>query len=131
MICLTALLAATVMFESAGKGGVLASYLLNKDYIANNLCENRSNKAMHCNGKCYLAKQLKKSEQQKDTSTPTIPIHQEETVMDIHTWFLAVVVFDKVELLPWHSVEATYLSRNFSDIFHPPVPKYSALYFFV
>jgi hypothetical protein len=57
------------------------NYSLNKEYIAKNLCENRKKPGSHCNGKCYLAKQLKKagdnaplgtSSSQKNSSEETI-----------------------------------------------------------
>jgi hypothetical protein len=35
-------------------------YQLNQQQIAKAYCENNARPAMHCNGKCYLAKQLKK-----------------------------------------------------------------------
>lgn len=45
--------------------GVLISYEVNKDYIAQFLCINRDKPDMHCNGKCYLRKKLKQNEQHK------------------------------------------------------------------
>ena len=41
--------------------GVIGYYELNKNYIAQNLCENRDKPQMKCCGKCYLRKQLKKA----------------------------------------------------------------------
>jgi len=45
-------------------------YLINYDYIVNELCENREKPILTCNGKCYLGDQVEKqldrgSEQQK------------------------------------------------------------------
>jgi len=37
------------------------SYYANYDYIANVLCENRDKPYLACNGKCYLEKQLAKT----------------------------------------------------------------------
>ena len=42
------------------KLGLLAWYQVNKDYIAQNFCENRDKPQLKCCGKCYLRKQLKK-----------------------------------------------------------------------
>lgn len=36
------------------------NYKVNKDFIAKNLCENRNKPGKHCNGKCYLAKEINK-----------------------------------------------------------------------
>ena len=38
----------------------IAEYLINYDYIVTRLCENKDKPEMHCNGKCYLTKQLAK-----------------------------------------------------------------------
>lgn len=35
-------------------------YLINYDYIVNELCENRDKPVMTCNGKCYLGDQVEK-----------------------------------------------------------------------
>jgi hypothetical protein len=39
----------------------LIDYSLNKSFISNNLCENRLKPELHCAGKCYLKKQLAKT----------------------------------------------------------------------
>jgi len=38
-------------------------YLINKDYIAKNLCVNKDKPKSCCKGKCYMVKQLKKTNQ--------------------------------------------------------------------
>ena len=44
----------------------LAEYAVNYDYIVENLCENKDTPSMHCDGKCYLAKQLAKESEGND-----------------------------------------------------------------
>ncbi|MCK0189814.1 hypothetical protein [Arenibacter sp. F20364] len=44
----------------------IAEYAVNYDYIVENLCENRDTPSMHCDGKCYLAKQLAKESEGSD-----------------------------------------------------------------
>ena len=39
---------------------VYLDFELRKEYIIHNLCENRFKPQLHCDGKCYLAKQLQK-----------------------------------------------------------------------
>ncbi len=41
---------------------VAAHFYYNQSYIVLTLCENKNKPQMKCNGKCYLAKQLKKVE---------------------------------------------------------------------
>ena len=44
----------------------LMDYLINYDYISEELCENKEKPQLECNGKCYLAKQFKAVEPQSD-----------------------------------------------------------------
>ena len=46
----------------------LAEYAVNYDYIVENLCENRATPSLHCDGKCYLAKQLAKESEGSDNN---------------------------------------------------------------
>ena len=48
---------------------ILTSFMVNRAYIAKNLCENRSRPIMHCGGKCCLAKKLR-NEQKRDQENP-------------------------------------------------------------
>ena len=48
-------------------------YYANYDYIANELCENRDRPFLECNGKCYLEKQLKKTNHTSHDHKSTIP----------------------------------------------------------
>jgi hypothetical protein len=51
----------------------IMEYYANYDYIASVLCENRDRPYLECNGKCYLEKQLKKSNHSKHDHKSTIP----------------------------------------------------------
>ena len=51
----------------------IMEYYANYDYIANVLCENRDKPYLECNGKCYLEKQLNKSNHSNHDHKPTIP----------------------------------------------------------
>lgn len=47
---------------------IYAGFEVNKNYIAQKLCENRNKPWLHCNGRCYLAKKIKQAEE-KERST--------------------------------------------------------------
>ena len=51
-------------------------YLINYDYIANELCVNKDKPLLSCNGKCYLEKQVKKQmhldHNQKEQTPPQV-----------------------------------------------------------
>ena len=49
-------------------------YLINYDYIVNELCENREKPILTCNGKCYLGDQVEKQlERGPDQEIPLPP----------------------------------------------------------
>jgi hypothetical protein len=50
------------------KWAVLLSFQMNRDYIAANLCENRTKPRLHCNGRCVLIKKIKGQEKQETPS---------------------------------------------------------------
>jgi hypothetical protein len=68
---LAILLIAGVLLQSMSKLVVEISYAVNKDYIAKNLCENRDKPQMKCCGKCHLAKQLNKTENDNSKNKTT------------------------------------------------------------
>jgi len=56
------LLLLSISYQSFVKLGIVIWYQINKEYVARNLCENRYQPQKNCCGKCYLNKQLKKTE---------------------------------------------------------------------
>jgi len=46
----------------------LVNYAVNYDYIVKNLCENRNIPQSTCKGKCYVAKELAKTEKQSNNN---------------------------------------------------------------
>jgi len=51
----------------------IMEYYANYDYIANVLCENRDKPYLECNGKCYLEKQIAKTNHNSHDHKSTIP----------------------------------------------------------
>jgi hypothetical protein len=49
-------------------------YVINYDYIVNELCVNKNKPVMACNGKCYLEGQFnKRQDSQNDKQVPLVP----------------------------------------------------------
>ena len=46
-------------------------YVLNYDYIKKELCENKDKPKMNCHGKCYLKKEIKKTQEEEED--PVMP----------------------------------------------------------
>lgn len=45
---------------------------MNYDYYSNTLCENKDKPDLHCDGKCYFAKQLKLKEDSQKPGEPPL-----------------------------------------------------------
>ncbi|MBP7389359.1 MAG: hypothetical protein KA841_03080 [Chitinophagales bacterium] len=115
------LLVTCIVVESTGKGGILISYLANKQYIAENLCANKSNKKLHCNGKCYLTKQLEEGEKKEQSpAQPINKMYDEEFIMDLPETSVNSRKSDVVVSTDLTSLDLKYISVFGSDIFHPP-----------
>ena len=52
----------------------LVEYALQKDFIANTLCENKDRPALNCAGSCYLKKQLKKAAQDSPSDSDEVQV---------------------------------------------------------
>jgi len=67
-------------------------YVVNYDYIANVLCENKDKPQLQCNGKCYLAKQLKKAQREQDKN----PFGEQRSKIEVQSmvYFQSLLNFD-------------------------------------
>ncbi|RNA60736.1 hypothetical protein D1631_01700 [Chryseobacterium nematophagum] len=102
----------------------MVEYGVNYKYIKEVLCVNKERPELHCNGKCYLKKELAKINE-VDSS---FPIHKIKTtgqkVLDsyIPSEIVGVENEDKMLFLTIHDVYNVYYSYIFLKyIFKPPV----------
>ena len=57
-------------------------YMINYNYIVNELCENRDKPVLACNGKCYLGNQIEKQlDLDGNTQLPIPPKYDSEKLM--------------------------------------------------
>lgn len=70
-------LAFSILSQSLVNVGIGIYYHLNKTYITRQLCENKNNPKLHCNGHCYLSKQLKKAQEGESKSAQFIKEKEE------------------------------------------------------
>ena len=97
------------------------TYKVNKNFIATVLCENRAKANMHCNGKCFLKKELQKSAKEHSSKNGNLT----------NDFVELIAVSTKHEMLLKPSV--TTLQSNFTafifsyahshsgSVFHPPL----------
>jgi hypothetical protein len=110
----------SLVFQSLQIVGFTALYELNKKFIAEKLCENRSRPQMHCEGKCCLKKQLAKSAgQQNDNKSPVTKI--ENLVYQVESFF-SINACCHQSLENCFPVTRSNIVKGFyKNIFHPPL----------
>ncbi|MFZ4930795.1 hypothetical protein [Chryseobacterium sp. Mn2064] len=99
----------------------LVNYAVNYDYIVKNLCENRNVPQSTCKGKCYVEKELAKTEKQSNSSQ-TVKIAGLDAFLSNEILSFAnhsAIGFptDKPDPSYFNSHSSEYFSR----IFHPPL----------
>jgi|GEM_PF-287384 len=103
----------TILFQAASQGLIYAYYVLNKTYIAQNICENKTTPSLKCDGKCHLRKMMNIG---KKTTTPKqVPLPNLEEIKPLVLFFeslksttLATYSPNGLALVDWQ-IEATYL----------------------
>lgn len=98
-------------------------YLVNQQEISNTKCVNKARPMLHCNGKCYLAKQLKKLEQKQSSPDKKSNPYEHAAKMDwiaparVNYAFTAIPAAENVPCIAFSfSCPTIYLSA----VFHPP-----------
>ncbi len=98
---------------------MIASYKLNRQYISKTLCINKDNAAMHCNGRCYLNKQLSKAEK------PSSPLNTKSSErFEIQLFCISVSLFSQNNFKTkkaYFNKRQNFTAQQFSRLnFRPP-----------
>ena len=97
------LLTLFIFLQPFCKAWVFISFKINQDFIAKNLCENRTKPSLHCDGKCHLMKKLKQvDKEEKKQTSKTIKEKLEDLAKD------GLLRFGK------YGVELTELGKHFT-----------------
>jgi hypothetical protein len=98
---------------------LVVNYALNRAEITREFCLNKSNPSRQCNGKCHLAKELKKADQ-ADKKLPT-PLKEKFEMLQICVAFPTFFfIKPTVSTSDFHTYRnRKYLPPDFG-IFHPP-----------
>jgi hypothetical protein len=97
-------------------------YYANQKTIALNYCVNKSKPALHCNGKCFINKQLKKYDSQSSTASLLNQIKQVKDIL----WYCSKLDFINFKGSKPIFIQPTYFYRvvglqNIAKlVFHPP-----------
>jgi hypothetical protein len=97
------------------------NYAVNYDYIVKNLCEKRDIPQSTCKGKCYVEKELAKTEKQSNSSQPVkiagLDVFLSHEILSFSHPFDSDSQID----VPDSDYINSHSSEYFSRIFHPPL----------
>jgi len=115
------LLILLLSWPSLLKVAVFANWQINREYIAQNLCENRQKPESDCEGNCQLVKETGKTE---DSHSPAIPAKTIEKInLEIFDCLTTDIQIPGIirEIEPLFSFTAEINNPLFSKpFFHPP-----------
>src|SRR5690606_18525904 len=100
---------------------LIAGFELNRSYIAQNLCVNRDKPSMHCNGKCFLEKELHKDQQRKNQESEN---GGNRLVLSLFSPNETLVFNTELESSPFtfDGVRSRYYAAPHFNFFRPPRP---------
>jgi len=111
----------SILFHSGAYTAVYLDFQFNQSYIASNLCVNRLQPTLMCEGKCYLKKQLSKQEQNTDMGVLTI----QETLLWVNEAIAveAPSIIAKTSAAPAAFYQSLHPQHQAAPQPHPPCPK--------
>ena len=116
---LSILLAVLIISQMMVNVGIGVYYHLNKEYITNQLCINKNNPALHCNGHCYLAKQLKKAEEGEKQSSQSFKEKDEIFSNEMHD--VSVAYYPSYRIICFVSYTSSQpCADNYNSLIKPP-----------
>lgn len=102
----------------------LAEYAVNYNYIVNTLCVNKSKPELHCNGKCYLSKEVAKTNVDAESTPFNKAKNSGQKILDIYTLpeITEILHTEKTIVSNTNFIYETAYSFLFlKHIFKPPV----------
>ncbi len=100
----------------------IIGYYINYDYIVNVLCENKDKPVMKCNGKCHLAKEIKKANDGIDPKENVPPLNMKEypvAFINNHSG-LSAVLFNTKIAQNFTNYNLGYYFQYLSELLKPP-----------
>jgi len=80
------LLTALVLLQTFSRELLVVDFTLNQATITARFCVNKARPRLHCDGKCYFAKQLKKQEERESKSAGPLKERLEMLAAPFNTW---------------------------------------------
>jgi hypothetical protein len=119
-IVVASFLVFVMLMQVFSKTIIYSTFLVEQEYIAKNLCENRNVPEKKCCGKCQLEKRMKNDEQNRDSQLPSLfkSLNEITLTHEALPAFKLKSFFTSGFLFPC-TIESSYTVMN-RAIFRPP-----------
>ncbi len=92
---------------------------LNKEYIANKLCENKNKPLLQCKGKCQMMKKLQQEEKQ-DQENPERRSENKFEIISFQHNRISIIPLIPFSCFAYPEYRENYSSAFLAPPFHPP-----------
>ena len=118
----TYLLAALLFAKMFSMPLVYLDFQLNKQFIAEKLCENKARPVLQCNGKCQLKKKMVQANDAPESNTEKITVKSVsiEMIQELPS-FTCNLLFDSVKIIKNLTTASKLSAGSSASIFHPPI----------
>lgn len=117
---LAVILSLSVLLQTFYAAGIVTFYYTNKGYVAATLCENKDKPQMHCQGKCFLKKELKHAEGESGKSKKIGEQQELILAMPVYQKALPFMLPSFTEKPETMFRESHYRHIWLDETFHPP-----------
>lgn len=106
--------------QSFYSASVTAWFFVNRSSIAKEKCINKEKPQLQCNGKCYLSKKLKETEEKKDENSSQQLKQWVEAGPCIIPSINFILQYENENGISYSELTDAYSFSHFAKIFHPP-----------
>lgn len=99
---------------------IMTAFYTNRDYITQNLCENRARPELQCNGQCVLMKKLKK-EQEREARHPEVKLKEVQFILANETALQALPSFTLSPKQAFDLRKPVYTFKHQQYLLRPPI----------
>jgi hypothetical protein len=115
-----------ICFQSLQGFFTIVNWKVNQVEITEKYCVNKAKMNMHCDGKCYLSKQLKlqEDEEQADLTKKNLPKLKKLKGIEVFSEFESIAIIFNTEFelqnKPISEIIKNYTYEEINLCFHPP-----------
>ncbi|OUJ72417.1 hypothetical protein [Hymenobacter crusticola] len=113
-------LSALILLQTFSQELMVLDYQVHKERITELFCVNKAKPQLHCNGKCHLAKQLRKAADAESKAPVGFAKVKYEAVAPLASLVSAPIWWPSVSPQYALPVAAAYAFTPAHSIFHPP-----------